>query len=197
VIKRLFDIFLSLVGILLLSPLLIGIALWVKYDSSGPILFIQKRVGLYGKVIGVCKFRTMVLDAESKGLKITVGNDPRITRSGSFLREHKLDELAQLFNVLSGSMSFVGPRPEVQEYINVYPDEIRDRVLSVRPGITDLASIEFRNEGELLSNSLDPNKSYIEEILPIKQAYYLRYITERSLFLDIKIIFKTILAVFK
>lgn len=196
-IKRLFDIFLSLVGILLLSPLLIGIALWVKYDSSGPILFIQKRVGLYGKVIGVFKFRTMVLDAESKGLKITVGNDPRITRSGSFLREHKLDELAQLFNVLSGSMSFVGPRPEVQEYINVYPDEIRDRVLSVRPGITDLASIEFRNEGELLSNSLDPNKSYIEEILPIKQAYYLRYITERSLFLDIKIIFKTILAVFK
>jgi lipopolysaccharide/colanic/teichoic acid biosynthesis glycosyltransferase len=197
VIKRFFDFVCSFIGVLLLSPLLIGVAIWIKLDSSGPIFFIQTRVGQYGKSIGVYKFRTMVTDAESKGLKITVGNDPRITKSGHFLRKYKLDELAQLFNVLNGTMSLVGPRPEVQEYIDVYPGDVRQAVLSVRPGITDIASIEFKDENSMLENVSDPNKVYIEEILPIKQKYYLQYIKEQSMLLDIKLIFKTIIVIFK
>jgi lipopolysaccharide/colanic/teichoic acid biosynthesis glycosyltransferase len=196
-LKRVFDFFSALIGVLLLSPFLLFICLWIKIDNSGPIFFIQKRVGLKGKTIGVYKFRTMVIDAESKGLKITVGNDPRITKSGHFLRKYKLDELAQLFNVLNGTMSLVGPRPEVQEYIDVYPDDIRVKVLSVRPGITDFASIEFKNENQLLEKSSNPNKTYIEEILPIKQGYYLKYVEEQNIFLDVKLIFKTIIAVIK
>ena len=196
-LKRVFDFVCAFLGIVLLSPFLIFIAIWIKIDSSGPIFFIQKRVGLQGKTIGVYKFRTMIVDAESKGLKITVGNDPRITQSGHFLRKYKLDELAQLFNVLNGTMSLVGPRPEVQEYIDVYPEKIREKVLSVRPGITDYASIEFKNENQILENSKDPNKSYIDEILPIKQKYYLQYIDEQSLLLDIKLILRTIFALLK
>jgi lipopolysaccharide/colanic/teichoic acid biosynthesis glycosyltransferase len=195
VFKRAFDLLMALIGLLLLSPLLIIIAIWIKFDSSGPILFKQKRVGLNGKPIDVYKFRTMVTDAESKGLKITVGGDPRITKSGHFLRKYKLDELPQLFNVLFGTMSLVGPRPEVQEYIDAYPDDIKSKVLSVRPGITDYASIEFRNENEILKNAEDPHKSYINEILPIKQKYYLKYIEEQSFITDIHIIFKTIQAI--
>ena len=194
-VKRIFDLVSALIGILLLSPLLLFICLWIKFDSSGPIFFIQKRVGLRGKTIGVYKFRTMVVDAESKGLKITVGNDPRITNSGHFLRKYKLDELAQLFNVLNGSMSLVGPRPEVQEYIDVYPNDIRKKVLSVRPGITDFASIEFKDENQMLTKSTNPNKTYIEEILPIKQQYYIQYVNEQSLLLDIKLIVRTIIAI--
>ncbi len=194
-LKRVFDFISALIGVLLLSPFLLFICLWIKLDSSGPIFFIQKRVGLKGKTIGVYKFRTMVIDAESKGLKITVGNDPRITKSGLFLRKYKLDELAQLFNVLNCTMSLVGPRPEVQEYIDVYPDDIRAKVLSVRPGITDFASIEFKNENQMLENSKDPNKTYIDEILPIKQKYYIQYVDEQSLILDIKLIFRTIVAI--
>jgi len=194
-LKRGFDFISSLAGIIFLSPFLLFIAIWIKIDSTGPIFFIQKRVGLKGKLIGVYKFRTMVINAESKGLKITVGNDPRITRSGDFLRKYKLDELAQLFNVLNGTMSLVGPRPEVQEYIDVYPEHVREKVLSVRPGITDYASIEFKNENQMLENSKDPNKTYIDDILPIKQRYYIQYVNERSLLLDIKLIFRTIIAI--
>lgn len=178
-----------------MSPLLIFIAIWIKIDSAGPIFFIQKRVGLFGNTIGVYKFRTMVIDAEAKGLKITVGKDPRITKSGHFLRKYKLDELAQLLNVLNGTMSLVGPRPEVKEYIDLYPEDIKDIVLSVRPGITDFASIEFKNENQMLDNSNNPNKTYIEEILPIKQKYYMKYVKERSLLLDIKLILRTIWAI--
>lgn len=196
-LKRIFDLVCVFFGIIIIFPVLLLIAVWIKFDSSGPVFFIQNRVGQFGKNIGVFKFRTMVTDAESKGLKITVGNDPRITKSGFFLRKYKLDELAQLFNVLNGSMSLVGPRPEVQEYIDVYPDDIRKKVLSVRPGITDFASIEFRNENEMLAKSVDPNKTYIEEILPIKQKYYIKYVEEQNIFLDIKLIFKTIIAVTK
>jgi len=196
-IKRLFDFIASFFGILFLSPVLIFIAFWIKKDSNGPVLFIQQRVGLNGKSIGVYKFRTMIIDAESKGLKITVGRDPRITNSGYFLRKYKLDELAQLFNVLNGSMSLVGPRPEVQEYIDEYPEDIRIKVLSVRPGITDFASIEFKDENSILDGALDPQKTYIEEILPIKQQYYLKYVEEQNLVLDIKLILKTIMAILK
>lgn len=195
--KRLFDFFASLFGILLISPVFVFIALWIKKDSKGPVLFIQQRVGLNGTLIGVYKFRTMIIDAESKGLKITVGRDPRITDSGHFLRKYKLDELAQLFNVLEGSMSLVGPRPEVQEYIDEYPDDIRQKVLSVRPGITDFASIEFKDENSILAGAEDPHKTYVEEILPIKQKYYVKYVDEQSVMLDISLIFKTIFAILK
>ena len=194
-VKRTFDVLCSGLGILLLSQFFIIVAIWIKIDSVGSIFFVQKRVGKNGVVFGVYKFRTMIIDAESKGLKITVGKDPRITNSGHFLRRTKLDELAQLFNVLGGSMSLVGPRPEVQEYIDVYPDDIRIKVLSVKPGITDYASIEFKDENSMLEHSKDPNKTYIEEILPIKQQFYLKYVEEQSLILDIKLIFKTIIAI--
>lgn len=196
-VKRVFDLLCSGLGVVLLSPFFLIIAIWIKVDSAGPILFVQKRVGRNGKPFGVYKFRTMIVDAESKGLKITVGNDPRITSSGHFLRRTKLDELAQLFNVLGGSMSLVGPRPEVQEYIDAYPEDIKKIVLSVKPGITDYASIEFKDENKLLEKSIDPNRTYIEEILPVKQEYYLKYIEDKSFFLDIRIILKTIFVILK
>jgi len=190
--KRLFDFFSALFGIILLSPLLFLIAIWIKIDSRGSVFFVQKRVGLFGAIINVYKYRTMVENAEAKGLKITVGRDPRITKSGHFLRKYKLDELAQLFNVLIGNMSLVGPRPEVQEYIDCYPNEIRKKVLSVKPGITDLASIEFKDENLLLEGAKDPKQTYIETILPIKQNYYIQYVENKSFFIDIKIIVKTL-----
>ena len=196
-VKRVFDFLCSALGVVLLSPCFFIIAIWIKVDSAGPICFVQKRVGRNGKPFGVYKFRTMIVDAESKGLKITVGKDPRITSSGHFLRRTKLDELAQLFNVLGGSMSLVGPRPEVQEYIDAYPEDIKKIVLSVKPGITDYASIEFKDENKLLEKSIDPSKTYIEKILPVKQQYYLKYIEDKSFFLDIKIILKTIFIIFK
>ena len=187
--KLIFDFFCALLGLIFLSPLLLFIIFWIKFDSNGPVFFLQKRVGLNGKIFSIIKFRTMVTDAESKGLKITVGNDPRITNCGKFLRKYKLDELAQLFNVLNGTMSFVGPRPEVPDYIALYPKDMRDTILSVKPGVTDYASIKFRAESDMLSNADDPNKTYIEKILPIKQNYCLKYVNERNIILDIKIIF--------
>ncbi|WP_133406252.1 sugar transferase [Parashewanella tropica] len=196
-IKRSFDLFFSLLGIIVLSPILLLIYIIIKINSKGPAIFVQKRVGLKGVDIGVYKFRTMVVNAESLGPKITVGVDSRITSVGHFLRRYKLDELAQLFNVLNGSMSFVGPRPEVREYINCYHEDIRDKVLSVRPGITDFASIEFKDENELLSHSNDPQKTYVEDILPIKQKYYLKYIEQKSFLVDLKLILKTIYIIFK
>ena len=192
-----FDLLCSGLGVALLSPFFLIIGIWIKIDSPGPIFFVQKRVGMSGKQFGVYKFRTMIVDAESKGLRITVGNDPRITSSGLFLRRTKLDELAQLFNVLGGSMSLVGPRPEVQEYIDAYPEDIKKIVLSVKPGITDYASIEFKNENKILESSIDPSKTYIEEILPVKQKHYLNYIKDQGFFVDIKIILKTIFVIFK
>ena len=196
-VKRIFDILCSALGVALLSPFFIIFAIWIKVDSAGPIFFVQKRVGKNEKVFGVYKFRTMIVEAESKGLKITIGNDPRITSSGHFLRRTKLDELAQLFNVLGGTMSLVGPRPEVQEYIDVYPEDIKQKVLSVKPGITDYAAIEFKDENKMLQDSADPSKTYIEKILPIKQQYYLKYIEDQSFILDIKLILKTIFIILK
>jgi lipopolysaccharide/colanic/teichoic acid biosynthesis glycosyltransferase len=195
VLKRSFDLFFSVLGLIILAPVLFIIAIWIICDSKGPVLFKQKRVGQYGKEIAVYKFRSMVTDAESKGLKITVGRDPRITDSGHFIRKYKIDELAQLINVINGTMSLVGPRPEVQEYIDVYPQYIKEKVLSVKPGITDFASIEFKDENSLLEGATDPHQTYINEILPIKQKYYLQYVDQQSIWLDIKLIFQTIIAI--
>ena len=193
--KRLFDLFFTLPGLMLLSPLFVIIAIWIKIDSPGPIFFRQERVGKHGKLFRIFKFRTMCVNAEMKGRQITVGVDPRITNSGLLLRKYKLDELPQLLNVLIGNMSLVGPRPEVPRYINLYPNDVRDKVLSVNPGITDYTSIEFKDENHILGLSNDPDKTYIEEILPIKQTYYLRYINERSMLIDFVIILRTIKAI--
>ncbi|MEW6220801.1 MAG: sugar transferase [Thermodesulfobacteriota bacterium] len=194
-VKRLLDLVLVIPGLLLLAPVLAGIALWIRLDSPGPVLFRQRRVGRGGRPFFVLKFRTMVADAEAKGPRITVGGDPRITSSGRLLRQSKLDELPQLFNVLKGEMSLVGPRPEVPEYVALYPPEVRDEVLSIPPGITDFASIEFRDENTLLAQAADPHRAYVETILPIKLGHYRRYVRERSLTLDLLLLGRTIKAI--
>jgi len=193
--KRLFDIFFSGVGLLVLWPVLVVIALWIKMDSSGPVFFRQERVGRNGKIFKIHKFRTMTPNAERKGLQLTVGADQRVTGAGRLLRKTKVDELPQLLDVLFGDMSIVGPRPEVPKFMNHYPAEARAKILSVRPGITDRASIEFRNENEILSASEDPETTYITEIMPIKQRYYCEYAEKHSLLGDIKIIIDTAIAV--
>ena len=189
--KRFFDFISSFFGLIILSPIIILIMLWIKRDSDGPVFFLQKRVGLHGKLFNIFKFRTMIPNAENKGLKVTVGSDPRITKSGHFLRKTKLDELPQLLNVLLGQMSIVGPRPEVPEFMNEYSTEIRTKILSVRPGITDLASIEFTNEAEILAGSLEPKKKYIDDVMPIKAKFYMDYVDNNNFFSDMKIILLT------
>jgi len=193
--KRLFDLFLSVVGLILLLPLFIIVALWIKCDSSGPVFFRQARVGRFGRLFSIYKFRTMCADAESKGRQITVGDDPRITRSGRFLRRYKLDELPQLMNVVKGEMSLVGPRPEVPRYVELYPKHLREKVLSVPPGITDFASIEYKDENAILGNAEDPESAYIEQVMPVKLKYYERYVAERSLWVDFKLILATLRAI--
>jgi lipopolysaccharide/colanic/teichoic acid biosynthesis glycosyltransferase len=191
-IKRLFDFLVSFIGIIILSPILIIIAISIKMDSRGKVLFLQKRVGQHGKIFNIYKFRTMVTDAEKLGKQITVGKDKRITRVGSFLRKYKLDELPQLFNVLKGEMSFVGPRPEVPNYVRLY-NEMEKKVLSVKPGITDFASIKYRNENEILGKVSNPEEYYINVIMKNKLELNLRYIDKNNIFLDIKIILETLL----
>lgn len=189
--KRLFDILCALLGLVVLSPLFLIISVCVKLDSEGPIFFRQVRVGQNGIPFRIHKFRTMRINSESVG-RLTVGNDSRVTRTGRFLRKFKIDELPQLIDVVVGNMSLVGPRPEVQEFIDCYPIEIRREVLSVKPGITDLASIEMVDENEILASYSDYKKAYIEYILPIKQRYYLEYVRKNSLCGDIVIVIKTI-----
>lgn len=193
--KRLFDWCVSGVALVLLSPLFLAIALAVKIDSHGPIYFRQQRVGRFGRPFLIHKFRTMVMDAEALGMQITVGADPRVTRVGHVLRRYKMDELPQLLDVFVGNMSLVGPRPEVPCYVDDYPADVRDIVLSVRPGITDRASIEFRSENEILGRSEDPHAAYIHEILPVKLRYYTEYVRTRSFCGDLAIIFATLRAV--
>ncbi len=193
--KRIFDLVLVIPGLLLLSPLFLVVAVWIKCDSKGPVFFRQERVGRNSKIFKIFKFRTMVVNAESLGEKITVGEDPRITSSGKFLRKYKIDELPQLIDVLIGQMSLVGPRPEVPEYMDMYPDDIRDKVLSVRPGITDLASIKMIDEDRLLGQYNDARNGYVDNILPIKQQYYLEYVDNMGFWLDVKIILETIIRV--
>ncbi|CAI3717614.1 sugar transferase [Clostridium neonatale] len=191
VIKRIFDITASGLGIIVLSPILIVIALIIKKESDGPVFFKQIRVGEKGKNFEILKYRTMVVDAEKLGRQITVGNDNRITKIGGFLRKYKLDELPQLINVFKGDMSLVGPRPEVPRYVEMYNEEQR-KVLDVKPGITDLASIRYRDENELLGTAEDPDDMYINTIMPDKLALNLEYINKSNVFFDIYIILKTI-----
>ncbi len=197
IFKRIFDLFFVVPGLLVMLPAFALIAVWIKIGSSGPVFFRQERVGRYGVPFHIYKFRIMVIDAESLGAKVTVGNDPRITGSGRFLRKYKLDELPQLFNVFTGEMSLVGPRPEVPEYVAYWPLEMRELVLSVPPGITDFASIEFWDENKLLQGVANPVDKYINEIIPIKLRFYVRYVNERSVWLDLSLILKSIVAILR
>lgn len=193
--KRLFDIVVSALMLVILSPILLVTAAAVKLDSKGPVFYRQVRVGRYGKDFRIFKFRTMVQDADKKGLAITVGEDPRITRVGHMIRKCRLDEIAQLLNVLGGTMSFVGPRPEVPKYVDVYEDAYMATLL-VRPGVTAPSSIHFRNEDEILAASPDdPEVTYVKKILPTKMALNLEYLDSISVWRDIKIMFQTVKAV--
>jgi lipopolysaccharide/colanic/teichoic acid biosynthesis glycosyltransferase len=190
--KRLFDLVVSGLALIVLSPLLLVLALLVKLDSPGPAIFRQARVGRFGRPFRIHKFRTMREGAAAPGYNLTVGRDSRITHLGAFLRRYKLDELPQLFDVLIGNMSFVGPRPEMSEYVAGYPEEVRRQILSVRPGITDPASIEFRDESALLAMTPDPERMYVEEILPRKLASSRRYLETRTLLSDLHLIWQTL-----
>ena len=194
VLKRLMDVVISGCALLVLWPLLLLIALAIKIDDPGPVFYRQVRVGRNGKEFRIFKFRTMVVDADKKGLQITVGRDSRITRVGAFLRKTKLDELAQLLNVLTGEMSFVGPRPEVPKYVDLYTPYQR-QVLLVRPGITDYASIAYRNENDLLAGAENPERMYIDVIMPDKIELNMKYLREISPLADIRLIFATVAAV--
>lgn len=188
---RFFDIIFSFIGLLILSPFLILISLLILFTSEGPIFFLQERVGFKGLDFKLFKFRTMVVDSDKKGLLTVGGRDPRITSIGYFLRKYKLDELPQLINVLFGSMSLVGPRPEVRKYVELYSAEEK-KVLNVKPGITDYASLEYFNENELLAKSSHPEETYIKEIMPAKIKLNKRFIENRSVLVYFSIIFKTI-----
>lgn len=189
--KRIFDIFFSGIGLIILSPIFLLIMLIIIIDSKGGFFYKQIRVGLLNKDFYLFKFRSMKTGADKKGLLTVGGRDPRITKIGYYLRKYKIDELPQLINVFIGDMSLVGPRPEVRKYVDLYSKE-QLKVLSVRPGITDNASILYFNENELLGKSSDPEETYIKEIMPEKINLNLKYINEYNLFTDIKIIFKTI-----
>ena len=192
ILKRLFDIIFSLVGLLLLLPLFVFIVVRIKLDSKGPIFYRGKRIGKFGRPFRIYKFRTMYADADKmRGSPSAGDDDPRITKFGRFLRSYKLNELPQLINVLKGEMSFVGPRPEVEQYVNIFTEEEK-AILSVRPGITDYASIKFHNEGEILAGSPDPDKAYEEVIRPEKLRLQLEYIRNHSLWVDFKLLFKTL-----
>lgn len=196
-VKRLFDLLLSSIGLLLLVPLLLLIAALVKLDSPGPVMFRQERVGRFGKPFRIHKFRTMRHEPAGQGLQITVGADHRITRVGGFLRASKLDELPQLLDVWLGDMSLVGPRPEVPRYVAHYPAELREKVLSVRPGITDIASIEYRDESAVLARAADPEHAYVHEVLPHKLTLAARYVERSSLWLDVWLIWRTVVAILR
>ena len=194
--KRIFDVVFALIGLIVLSPLLLLIMLLIKLDSAGPIFFCQIRVGRFERPFLIYKFRTMRVATESDGLKLTVGEDPRITRLGQILRTTKLDELPQLLNVLVGEMSLVGPRPEVPEYVKHYPLEVRGIVFRVRPGITDWASIKMIDENKLLAQAENPEQAYLEQILPLKLAYAVKYVKTRSFGGDILLILCTAAKIF-
>ena len=190
-LKRLFDILASSLGLLLLGPLFLCLSIAVKVDSSGPVFYRQIRIGRNQRSFSLFKFRSMAIGSDAKGLLTVGGRDGRITRVGYFIRKYKLDELPQLMNVLKGDMSLVGPRPEVARYVAMYSaDQLR--VLSVRPGITDYASIKYFSENDMLAASANPEKTYIEEIMPAKLKINLDYIDNRTMFTDIKIVLLTL-----
>ena len=192
--KRLFDILASAFGLLLLSPLFLIIAIWIKLDSKGSVFYKQVRVGRGNKDFYLYKFRSMRVGADKAGLITVGGRDPRVTRSGYYIRKYKLDEFPQLINVLKGDMSLVGPRPEVRKYVEMYTPE-QMHVLDVRPGITDLASIRYRNENELLEKADDPDRYYVEVIMQDKLRINLEYVQNHSFLYDIKLIFGTFWAI--
>lgn len=196
VFKRLFDICASIGGLLVLALPFCMVAIIIKLTSKGPVYFRQERVGKNGKTFRIYKFRTMTVNAEAQGMQITVGADRRITKIGQILRKTKIDELPQLINVLKGEMSFVGPRPEVPRYVELYSD-YQKNILKIKPGITELASIVYRDENEVLAQSEDPEKTYIEEIMPKKIELNMEYMQKMSFWYDIKLIFKTFAAVVK
>src|SRR5262245_49346889 len=190
--KRIFDIVASIVGLLLLVPLLTVVALLIKLDSPGPVFFRQERIGRGGRPFLIYKFRTMLQDALGRGSLITFGVDPRITRIGGLLRKTKIDELPQLINVLRGEMSLVGPRPEVREYVEHFPQDY-DEILQVSPGITDLASLKYRDEAALLGQSDDPEQEYLRKVLPDKITLAKAYVRRSSFFFDLSLIVKTLM----
>jgi lipopolysaccharide/colanic/teichoic acid biosynthesis glycosyltransferase len=188
---RILDVFFSLLGLIFLTPFFLFLALWIKLDSNGPVFYIQKRVGKNNIDFDLYKFRSMNLNADKFGLLTVGGRDSRITNSGYFLRKYKLDELPQLFNVLIGDMSLVGPRPEVRKYVEFYSKE-QMIVLSVRPGITDISSLTYKNENELLGNSENPEKTYLEEVMPRKIELSMAFIKNPTISVYFQIILKTI-----
>src|SRR5262245_20864460 len=193
--KRMLDIVVSLVGLICLLPLLFLVAVLIKLDSTGPIFFRQERIGMRFRPFQILKFRTMVQDPSNRGQRITVGDDPRITRVGWFLRKTKIDELPQLINVLRGEMTFVGPRPEVPQYVELFHQDYEE-ILKIRPGITDLASIKYRDEAALLGQSKDPEEEYVTRVLPDKINLGKEYIRRSSVFFDLTLMFKTFLRLF-
>ena len=194
--KRLFDIVASSLGLIFLSPLFLILAIWIKLDSKGPVFYRQIRVGYKNKDFRIFKFRSMRVGADKGSLVTIGGHDPRVTRSGYFIRKYKFDELPQLINVLLGDMSLVGPRPEVRHYVDYWTPE-QKHVLDVRPGITDPASIKFRNENELMEKAEDPEKYYIEVIMQEKIKLYLEYVEKHNFFYDLGLIFKTFWVIMK
>lgn len=188
--KRLFDIIASGLGLIALSPLFAVLAIWIKLDSKGPVFYRQTRVGKDNKDFRLFKFRSMRPDSDKLGLITVGGHDPRVTHSGYYIRKYKLDEFPQLINVFIGDMSLVGPRPEVRKYVDMYTPE-QMRVLDVRPGITSLASIRYRNENDILAASDNPERTYIEVVMPDKLAIDLEYVSKANLWTDIKLIFST------
>ena len=196
-IKRLFDVLFSALGLIITSPVLAVVALAIKISSPGPVFFRGERIGKNEKPFKIYKFRTMVVGAEEMGGPSTPSDDPRLTKIGKFLKRFQLDELPQLINVLKGEMSFVGPRPEVKMYVDMMTDEERKIILSLQPGITDLASLFNFHEGEVLRGSADPEKDYMKKIRPTKIKLQLEYVKNRSFLLDIKIILKTLIKLFQ
>lgn len=190
-VKRLFDIVFSLLGLIVGAPILLVVAIIIKITSPGPVLFRQERVGRRGRSFRIMKFRSMVVNAEKLGGQITPTSDPRITRIGRLLRKTKLDELPQLFNVLTGEMSFVGPRPEVQRYVDLYNDE-QKKVLELQPGVTDPASLRYRDEGAILAQAKDPDSYYIAVVMPDKIRLNMEYAAKANLFTDIGVILQTV-----
>ena len=194
--KRIFDILLSGIGLLLLSPLFFVLSLWIKSDSPGPVFYKQRRVGRGNQDFVLYKFRSMAIGADRKGLRTVGGHGPRVTRSGYYIRKYKFDELPQLINVFKGDMSLVGPRPEVRKYVEMYTPE-QMKVLTQRPGITDPASIKYRNENELLATAEHPEEFYTKVIMQDKLAINLQYLESRTLFKDFKIILNTFVSILK
>ena len=196
ILKRIFDIVVSFVMLIILSPVFVFLGIAIKIDSKGPIFFRQERITQYWKTFKIFKFRTMVNNAEKLGTQVTIGNDARITKVGKFIRDCRLDEIAQLLNILTGDMTFVGTRPEVKKYVNHYTKEMMATLL-LPAGVTSLASIYYKDEAKLLDKSNNPDKTYIEEVLPGKMKYNLQSIKEFNFFEDIKTMIKTVLVVIK